>query len=195
MLENLENLDQKLFLVLNHFSSPGFDPVMSFLSGHFPWILFLLTFLFALWKKFRGTQSTQLYWFILLLILVIAATDLVSVHGFKEVFHRLRPCHEPSLAGEVRLINGHCGGQYGFVSSHATNSFGLAVLSALLLKKKWFTLSVLFWAAAISYSRIYVGVHYPGDVLGGALLGLFIGSIFYISFNILSKRLKVVSVN
>jgi undecaprenyl-diphosphatase len=195
MVENLEILDQKLFLVLNHFSSPGVDPVMSFLSGPVPWILFLLTFLFTLWKKFRGGQSKQYYWFILLLILVVTATDLISVHGFKEVFLRLRPCHEPSLIGEVRLINGHCGGQYGFVSSHATNSFGLAVLSALLIKEKWFTLSVLCWSAAISYSRIYLGVHYPGDVICGALLGLSIGSLFYISFHIISKRLKVVANN
>lgn len=94
---------------------------------------------------------------------------------------RLRPCHNPELANLVHTINGACGGQYGFVSSHAANTFALAVFVVLVLKKhfKWMFCFMLVWATIVSYSRIYVGVHYPGDVLGGALLGSTIGFLIW----------------
>jgi undecaprenyl-diphosphatase len=123
------------------------------------------------------------------LILAYAISEQVSVHLFKEVFMRLRPCHEPELAGQVRLVTHGCGGQYGFVSTHATNSFNLAVLSALLIKRKWFTISVFAWAILVSYSRVYVGVHYPGDILGGAILGGLIGtSVYFLTRKVFGKN-------
>lgn len=180
MIENLVNLDKKIFLVLNHFATPGMDPVMRFLSGTVPWILFIIGFLIVLsqhsWTRFRRRNLIMLG----SLILAYAISEQASVHLFKEVFMRLRPCHEPSLGGTVRLVADHCGGQFGFVSTHATNSFTLAILSALLIRRRWWTFSVFFWAAVISYSRIYVGVHYPGDVLGGMILGLITGSAAYL---------------
>jgi undecaprenyl-diphosphatase len=75
----------------------------------------------------------------------------------------------------VHLVNGECGGVYGFVSSHATNTFDVALLSLSFIKKRWYSLSIILWAGAICYSRVYLGVHYPGDVLCGAILGSFIG--------------------
>jgi undecaprenyl-diphosphatase len=188
MVENLVNLDKRIFLSLNHFASPGMDPVMLFLSGPVPWILFFLTVLIVLW--FDTRQKFRYRYLIILLSigLTYAIGDQSSVQLFKEVFMRLRPCHEPSLAGQVRLVAGHCGGQYGFVSSHATNSFALGVVSLLLVRRKWFTISVMTWATLVSYSRIYLGVHYPGDVIGGMVLGSLIGIGMYTGTRFFLKR-------
>ncbi|MFO7755913.1 MAG: phosphatase PAP2 family protein, partial [Bacteroidales bacterium] len=124
-----------------------------------------------------------------IIILTVTASDQLSVHAFKEVFQRLRPCHEPELSGLVHTVNNKCGGLYGFVSSHAANSFAVAVLSLGLLRKKWFTAGILFWAALVSYSRVYLGVHYPGDIIGGALLGTLIAYAFLLLYGFLEGRI------
>jgi len=144
---------------------------MVLVSGRLTWIPLYLFILVLLAVKYRRS-------FILLIpiiIITITLADQLSVHAFKEVFQRLRPCHEPSLSGLVHTVNDKCGGMYGFVSSHASNSFAAAVLSLGLLKKRWFTVMILLWAALVSYSRVYLGVHYPGDIIGGALLGVLTG--------------------
>ena len=188
MPENLINLDKKLFLVLNHFATPGVDPVMRFLSGPVPWILFIIGCLIVLWRA--PWKKYHNHYLIMLgsLILAFAISEQTSVHLFKEVFMRLRPCHEPSLSGQVRLVAPNCGGQFSFVSTHATNSFTLALLSALLFHRRWFTISVFAWAILVSYSRIYVGVHYPGDVLGGAAVGCIIGFAVFLATHRILKR-------
>jgi undecaprenyl-diphosphatase len=174
-MRNLSELDQKVFLALNHFSAPGIDPVMRFLSGWIPWILFIAGFLLVILPKSWKRDRADFFIAIAVMLVTYISTEFSSVHLFKEVFMRLRPCHEPDLAGQVRLVADSCGGQFGFVSSHASNAFGMAVLSSFIVKRKWFTLCALLLAFLISYSRIYVGVHYPGDVLGGMLLGTFLG--------------------
>jgi len=188
MTENLINLDKKIFLTLNHFAAPGIDPVMRFLSGPVPWILFIVGFVVALWGlPWKNYHNRYLIVFGSI-ILAYVLSEQASVHLFKEVFMRLRPCHEPSLDGQVRLIAHNCGGQFGFVSTHAANSFNLALLSTLLVHRKWFTISVFAWAVLVSYSRIYVGVHYPGDILGGAALGCLIGLVVFLGANKILKR-------
>lgn len=118
--------------------------------------------------------------------------DRISVMAFKDVFQRFRPCHNPDIASLVHLVDG-CGGKFGFVSSHAANSFALALFTGLLLRKhyKYILPIMLFWAALVSYSRIYVGVHYPGDILGGAILGTVIGIFVYWLMKIVNKRFNL----
>jgi undecaprenyl-diphosphatase len=126
---------------------------------------------------------------LLFIILAVVLSDQISVLLFKNLFHRLRPCHEPALEGLVHLPDGYCGGLYGFVSSHAANCFNAAVLSLLLIRKKWFTAFIIPWASVVGYSRIYLGVHYPGDVICGAMLGILIGWGIYKLYILTDKKL------
>ena len=116
---------------------------------------------------------------ILGIILLIICSDQISSSVFKPLFERPRPCHNEAIKDLVYLPNGHCGGAYGFISSHSCNVFALASFITLLLKKhyKKIALVMFTWATLVAYSRIYMGVHYPGDVIAGAAVGLIIGVI------------------
>jgi len=185
----LEHLDQQLFLFLNSLNSPFWDKVMFVISGKVIWAPLYLGILI-----YTGIKYKKKFFLILpFIILAVALADQVSVQLFKNLFQRLRPCHEPSLEGMVHLVNGECGGLYGFVSSHASNSFNVALISLMLIKKRWYTVSIVLWAAIIGYSRIYLGVHYPGDVVCGSLLGALIGWSMYKLYETADKKLNVLS--
>ncbi|MDZ7737533.1 MAG: phosphatase PAP2 family protein [Bacteroidales bacterium] len=181
----MEKFDQDIFLFLNSINSPWWDNVMVLISSKLLWVPLYAFILLMLGMKYKRS----LLLIIPIIILTVTASDQLSVHAFKEVFERLRPCHEPALSGLVHTVNNKCGGSYGFVSSHAANSFAVAVLSLGLLRKKWFTAVILFWAAVVSYSRVYLGVHYPGDIIGGALLGTLIAYAFLLLYGFLEDRL------
>ena len=180
----LERLDQHLFLFLNSLNSPFWDQVMYNISGTVIWIPLYLAILVALGVKYKKKFLVL----ILMIIIAITLSDQGSVF-FKNSIHRLRPCHEPALEGLVHLVKGRCGGKFGFVSSHASNTFTAAILSLLLIKRKWFTYSMIFWAIVVGYSRIYLGVHYPGDVICGSLLGLLIGWGVYKFYQLIDRKL------
>jgi undecaprenyl-diphosphatase len=171
----LERLDQQLFLFLNSIHSPFWDQVMYAISGKVIWAPLYLAILLFIGLKFKRKFLVIL----LFIILAVALADQISVHLFKNIVQRLRPCHEPSLTGLVHLVNGECGGQFSFVSSHATNSFNVALISLLFIRKRWFTISIVLWALVVGYSRIYLGVHYPGDVICGSFVGAFTGWSMY----------------
>jgi undecaprenyl-diphosphatase len=181
----LERLDQQFFLFLNSIHSPFWDQVMYTISGKVIWAPLYLTILIYVGIKYKRKFLIIL----LFIILAVILADQTSVQLFKNLVQRLRPCHEPSLEGLVHLVNGECGGKFGFVSSHATNSFNVALISLLFVRKRWFTISIITWASVIGYSRIYLGVHYPGDVLCGSLLGALIGWSIYSLYVLTDKKI------
>jgi undecaprenyl-diphosphatase len=170
----IEHLDQQALLFLNSLNSPFFDQIMYSISGKVIWIPLYLAILIYLGIKYKRK------FLIIVLFIILAATlaDQISVM-IKNLVLRLRPCHEPELQGLVHLVKGECGGMYSFVSSHATNSFNVALISLLFIRKRWFSISIILWALVVGYSRIYLGVHYPGDVICGSLLGALIGWSIY----------------
>ncbi len=184
----ITNLDTELFLFLNGLHVDWLDPVMTFISGKITWAPFYLVLLFLIIKQYKR-QSILI---IIGVILLIVCSDQISSHVFKPIFERPRPCHNEAIKDLVYLPNGHCGGAYGFISSHACNCFALAVFITHLLKRYYKKIAwVMFiWASLVAYSRIYMGVHYPGDVVVGVIVGMLIGIITSMLYDIISRKVN-----
>jgi undecaprenyl-diphosphatase len=153
-------------------------------SGILIWVPLYLAILIYLGFRYKRK-------FLIILIFIILAvtlSDQLSVL-LKNFTHRLRPCYEPSLKGLVHLVNGECGGLYSFVSSHAANSFNVALISLLFIKNRWYSVCIIIWAFVVAYSRIYLGVHYPGDMICGSFLGSFIGWSMYKLYVLTDNRI------
>ncbi len=186
MIDYLQNLDTRLFLFLNGFHNSFFDFLMFWISDRFIWIPLYLFLVILIIKKYRKNAFVIL----LLIALMILVSDQLSVL-VKNIVERPRPCHNSNIAALVHLVNGKCGGPFGFVSSHAANSFAIAVFLIPFLTSyfRYFGWVIIFWAVVISYSRIYLGVHYPADILFGALPGALLGYLFsMLYFKVLHKR-------
>lgn len=175
MLEFLDNIDKQWLLALNNDYAAFWDGLMFGFSEKLTWAPLYLSLIFVIFKKWKH----QGWWIILGLVLCIVIADQVASGILKDTVKRLRPSRDPELEGMVELVKNYRGGLYGFVSSHAANSFGLALLTSLLFRNRVFTAFIFLWAIINAYSRIYLGVHYPGDILGGILVGLFAGWVVY----------------
>ncbi len=168
-MEDLLELDRKIFLELNSsFRDPWLDQLMMFLTTTTAWIPLYLFLIYLLIRHYRKQT-----WLILLAIgLTILFADQVTSSVMKPFFERLRPSHEPTIAERVYIVNQYRGGKFGFASSHAANTFGIATLMWLALKvyRPW--IAILFlWPLLVGYTRIYLGVHYPGDIVVGFFIG------------------------
>ncbi|HPR31696.1 MAG TPA: phosphatase PAP2 family protein [Prolixibacteraceae bacterium] len=167
--EWLNQIDTRLFLFLNGANSPFFDTFFTLFTSKEIWVPFYLVVLLLIFRKYR----TEGLWIFLFIVLAIVLNDQLS-GIIKDIVQRIRPSHEATLAGKINLPAG-AGGLYSFVSSHASNSFCLAVFLSLLIRQKSTGIFLFAWATLTAYSRVYVGVHYPFDILAGALLGGLIG--------------------
>ncbi|MBL4657732.1 MAG: phosphatase PAP2 family protein [Flavobacteriales bacterium] len=188
MIETLESLDIALFLFLNGLYHLSIDPLMLWISDKYVWIPF---YIFLLALVVRKHELKSLLIIVPALIILITLSDQISVHVFKNGFERLRPCYNEDVQGIVHLV-GNCGGQFGFISSHATNSFALAAFLTLVMKTRSFTYMIIAWAAIVSYSRIYLGVHYPADIIGGMVIGSVIGSVVWLATKHVNERLDYI---
>ncbi|RLD45280.1 MAG: phosphatase PAP2 family protein [Bacteroidetes bacterium] len=176
-MDHIIQIDTDVFLFLNGLHNSFFDFIMYWVSTTVLWIPLWLYFIYLLISEYKK----QAVWLIVALLVAVSLADSISVHLFKNVFERLRPCHNEEIASLVHIVRDHCGGKYGFVSSHAANMFAIAVFmgNALKPKFKYAFVLLLLWATLISYSRIYLGVHYPADVIGGGLLGSLIAFVIW----------------
>ena len=181
MLETIQRLDSSIFLFFNSHHNEFFDNFMSLYSGRFIWIPMYAALLIVMLRRFPLAK-------VLLLLVGIGATifvaDQLCASVIRPMFERMRPSNLSNPLSELtHIVNGYRGGPYGFPSCHAANSFALAAFAAIMLKQRGFTLFILSWAAINCYSRIYLGVHYPGDLLVGSVIGATVGLIWYFITN------------
>jgi len=178
---NLQKIDEYLFRLINSTGWEQMDEVMILISSKWFWIPLYIFIIYKLYTTF----SNEIFKILFSLGILIFLADFGSVQLFKEIFQRSRPCH--FLEG-IRVVDG-CGGPFGFVSSHASNSFAIAFFVSLLLKRYWWFVNLFSWAALIGFSRIYLGVHYPFDILGGMFWGLFVSLLVYYIYKMKIKNI------
>ncbi|TMI95616.1 MAG: phosphatase PAP2 family protein [Bacteroidetes bacterium] len=182
ILHTLDRFDHWLFQKINsEWTNPFFDFIFPYFRQSDFWMplyLFLFAFVAVNFKR-------NWWWWIIFFLCTVALTDLVGTRLFKHVFERLRPCNDPLFASSVRLLLKQCAGGYSFVSNHAANHFGLATFFYFTLRNylPGWTWIAWVWAFAICYAQIYVGIHYPLDIVGGALLGTLFGLFLAMFFN------------
>lgn len=188
MFESIRQADEQLFLFLNKLGSESQDGFWLIVTNKWSAIPIYALLAYLIYKSFK---IKGLIYFLILAALMILVTDQTS-NLFKYSVERLRPCHSPWLDGLYRMVADRCGGQYGFFSAHAANTAALAVLVGKSLAKSYkfaFPL-MLIWTLLVAYSRIYVGVHFPGDVLFGMFIGGFYGFLFLNTWNYIRRKIQ-----
>lgn len=188
MLETLKEIDTQWFLWVNSHHTTALDWTMWTLSQHWSWaVVIVLAFVLLTLRK-----EPRRWWLVAVgVVLCFLLADQGSVL-IKDTVCRIRPCH---ALEEVRMFRTHCGGQYGFVSSHAANAFAVALFFVLKywkrVKRQWPLLLLIVWALATSYSRAYLGKHYPGDLVCGAILGVVAGLLVWMIINTIEKSFRI----
>lgn len=169
IIQSLAEADKEIFLFFNGMHAPFWDYFMSLFTGKVIWVPMYATILYVLLKNFHW--KTVLFC-VIAIALTITFADQMCNSIIRPAVERLRPSHPDSpIAALTHIVNGRHGGGYGFPSCHAANSFGLATFLILLFRKRWLSIFIIAWAAVNSYSRLYLGLHFPGDLVAGAIIG------------------------
>lgn len=211
-LGQLVQADRNLFSTLNGWYSPFGDAVMPVITHPLTGVPIYIFIFWLIFRKFYNSKHehsnfsdnggntgwfrTERFWMLFASIAAVVATfglcDFGSAEFFKYTICRLRPCHDPLMMDNLRLLE-DAGGLYGFVSSHAANLFGLALISSLIIRNRWYSCFIFIWAALVGYSRVYVGKHFPGDVFCGALYGLIAAILVYYVYTIAVKYIRKIN--
>lgn len=188
MLEKLIHIDTQILLAINGWHAPWADTLMWIISAKTTWIpLYLLLVGLLVWR-YRKPAMTSVKWLqkvpacvvmIVMIGLAVGAADFIASGILKDLVARPRPTRVPELEGVLHLVNGYRSGQYGFVSSHAANTMACGLLFSLIWRNKIATVGLMLWVAMNCYSRIYLGVHYPLDILGGLMVGVLMAVVAY----------------
>lgn len=185
----LSDIDARLLLIVNGAHSPFFDSVMWCISGRWIWVPFYAVLAYLLFRRMFWKRASIC---LVTIGLIILAADQTCATLIRPEIGRLRPANlNNPLSSFVHVVNGYRGGRYGFPSCHAANTFALAVFMSLVIRHKWFTVMIFSWAFVVSYSRMYLGVHYFGDLFCGATIGSLFAVLFYYLQNYLFKRLNI----
>ena len=198
MLERLIHIDTEILLAINGWHAPWADTLIWIISAKETWIpLYLLLIGLLVWR-YRQPATTRVKWMqkvpacvlmIIVIGLAVGAADFIASGILKDWVARPRPSRVPELEGVLHLVNGYKSGRYGFVSSHAANTMACGLLFSLIWRKKITTCGLMLWVAANCYSRMYLGVHYPLDILGGLIVGALVAWAAFVML----KSLGVVS--
>ena len=185
----LSDIDARLLLIVNGAHSPFFDSVMWCISGRWIWVPFYAVLAYLLFRRMSWKRASIC---LVTIGLIILAADQTCATLIRPEIGRLRPANlNNPLSSFVHVVNGYRGDRYGFPSCHAANTFALAVFMSLVIRHKWFTVMMFSWAFVVSYSRMYLGVHYFGDLFCGATIGSLFAVLFYYLQNYLFKRLNI----
>ncbi|MDJ1472222.1 phosphatase PAP2 family protein [Xanthocytophaga flava] len=184
LIEELKAWDTKLFLELNQYHAAWLDPIMYWITDSYFWIPLYLLLVFLIIRTYKVNGV----WILVAAILAVGLADYVTSGMIKPYVGRLRPCHVVEIQKNVYVLRG-CGGRFGFASSHASTTFALATSLFLFVRSRMSYFIWLFpWAGLVAYSRIYVGVHYPLDILVGACIGVLCGVFLWLIHGQISKR-------
>lgn len=179
-LQGAINLDTDIFFSINRMHNTFFDYFMSAYSGKWIWIPMYAAILYVMIRNFSWKVTLMC---VIGVALTITFADQVCATVMRPIFERMRPSNLNNPISEfVHIVNNHRGGRYGFPSCHASNSFGLAFYIFFVFRKKWLTFFMMSWALLTCYSRVYLGVHYPGDLLVGTIVGLMGAYLMYFLF-------------
>lgn len=177
MIDYLIDIDTQVFLFFHNIRAPFLDSFMWIFSQRFVWVPMYAAILIFLFRRYDWRQALI---FTLAVVFTITLADQIGASHLRPYFARLRPSNlDNPLSAMVTVINGHRSGSYGFPSCHAANTFALATIISLIARNRALTLFMFIWAVVTCYSRVYLGVHYPGDLLFGALLGYLCAILVY----------------
>lgn len=188
-VENILPYERDFFLWMNNSHTEFWDVFMTLFSGKLIWLPLVITLAGVLIYKTKWKEAIIV---VLAMVLLATLCDQLSASVIKPFFSRFRPSHHPDFREWVVIVDGYRGGRYGFISSHATNGFGMAVFTSLLFRYRYLTISIFAWAIINSYSRIYLGVHFISDIIGGMIVGSLLGFLVYYLY--LFARQKILKI-